>query len=164
MTLKHLGLALCLVIASVLPAHAEAEAAKTKAKFAATDAADCAAVFGWVLRYLAPSGLPEKQVTQTNIAFMMWGYELNAAMPGADEAAMKKVAGDAVARLDRTLPPADTAEQAEKVIDFVIDKADTCGRRISDAYDGKPHPVVTEIDRQTAAARKADQKARSLRD
>ena len=97
---------------------------------------------------------------QTNFAFMMWGYELNASMPGADKPTMKAAANAAVKRLEASMPKASTEAEVEKLVDVMIEKGNSCGAQLTAAYDNKPHPVMIEIQKQQEAARAADQKAR----
>lgn len=162
------GSAIAMLIAfSPLNASALQNGAASKAKFSPTEAADCAAVYGWILQFMAPSGMPEKQVTQTHLAFMMWGYELNASLPGASEADMQKTAAAAVTRLDDEMPLAKTEQEVEQLLEAMIDKADFCGAKLAAEYEGVKHPVITALENQNKKARasqKNNQPSRGLRE
>ena len=127
--------------------------AQASAKFSADDAAYCAATFGWILEFLAPNGLPEAAVVQSNIAFMMYNYELNVAMNGSDEGALKAKADAAIKKLSEAAPNrGGSQEEIQVLVDYVTGEASTCGKNLEAAYPNGKHPVLIAMQEQAALA------------
>ncbi len=126
-------------------------------KFSADTSAYCAATFGWILEFLAPNGLPEEAAIQSNLAFMMWNYELNTALgEGADDAAFKSKADGAIQKLSDNMPnKGESQEQIQQIVDYVTSEASTCGKKLESNYPSGTHPVIVALQQQAAAARAA---------
>ena len=100
------------------------------AKFSTDEAAYCTATFGWVLQFLAPQGMSQEAVVQTNIAFMMWNYEMQVSAPTADDATMQAAADSAVTKLTANFPQEQSEANAKAIVDQVTAAANDCGKKI----------------------------------
>ncbi len=149
-------------IAALALSASPAMAQTQQAKFSADESAYCAATFGWILEFLAPNGLPQEAAVQSNIAFMMWNYELNTAMGNADEATYKAKADSAIKKLADKIPSnGESQEDIQKVVDLVYKEAAACGKKLETAYPDGKHPVIAALQQQAAAAKaKAAQEAK----
>ena len=151
--------AACLIASIASPA-----AAQSNAKFGADEAAYCTATFAWILEFLAPKSLPQEAVIQTNVAFMMWNYELDQAM-GKDttEEQFRARTTKALTTLAQKMPKHSggqdtppTKEEAQKMANFVMAEAQTCGNKITSSYaDINAHPVLVSMKQQAEKARAA---------
>jgi hypothetical protein len=125
------------------------------AKFSTDEAAYCTATFGWVLQFLAPQGMSQEAVVQTNIAFMMWNYEMQVSAPTADDATMQAAADSAVTKLTANFPQEQSEANAKLIVDQVTAAANDCGNKIEAAYPDGNHPVIAELQKKAAEARAA---------
>ncbi len=139
-------LSLLLLLMAGLPVFAKAQssdpAPTVEAKFSANDAAYCMAVYGWIIEYLIPNGMPKEPATQAQMAFLIWGYELTMAAPGVSEEQQNITAHDAIERLDYLLPDVVDDASAKQAIDIVISEAGVCADKIKKRYPEGSHPII----------------------
>ena len=132
--------------------------------FGVEEAADCAASFGWILRFLAPNGMPEEAAVQADIAFLIWGYELARAKPEATQTDQDAHAQAAVNRLNAELPAIVDDASAKLAIDTVIAKSAACAEKISEAYPDGFHPVVLALEQEMQNQPEAGDAVNSIMD
>ncbi|MGV6802223.1 MAG: hypothetical protein ACWA5L_09910 [bacterium] len=141
---------------AVFSPSARAQAPTPTTPFSVEEAAYCTATFGWILQNLAPNGMPKDAQFQANLAFMIWGYELNAAKPGADEATMKAIAQTAISQVNAKMPDVTGEGSGKKIVEFITGEATTCGKKLQEHYPNGNHPVIAEVQRQIQAAKAAE--------
>lgn len=145
----HLKAGLAAAALSLAGTSLSAQAQAPAAAFTADEAAYCTATFGWLLENMNPETMPQEAVFQTNLAFMMWGYELNAAVPNATEADMKNYAGAAISRLNSNMPAAIEGEEgAKQTVAFIMTEATSCGQKLEAQYPNGQHPVIIAMRAQ----------------
>ena len=127
--------------------------------FSTDEAAYCTATFGWLLRFIAPEGMSQEEIAQTNIAFMMWNYELNISAPTADDATMQAAADAAIAKISAKFPEGDSPEVARQIVEMMAGEAAACGDKLAGAYPSGDHPVIAELKKQAAAQAQKQQAA-----
>ena len=100
--------------------------------------------------------MSKEEITQTNIAFMMWNYELNISAPTADDATMQAAADAAIAKISAKMPQGESEENVRQVVEMMATEAASCGDKLAAAYPSGEHPVIAELKKQAAAQAAAE--------
>ncbi len=136
-----------------------AHAQTSDAKFSVDEAAYCSASYAWILEILGET-LSQETYVQTNIAFMMWNYELEDALGPVTDAEYKEQTTIALNKLAQNIPQVDKSQEGfMKIVEFVTKEASDCGTKLGEQYPkGEVHPVIASLQKKAddaIAAKKA---------